>query len=159
MRTTVQRNNLRNLAEGARAGLGQWLVVVISATTLLTASGCSRAERLFDRVDRSKALMAETQVKMLHGALKSYRLDVGSYPSTAEGLSALMAAPADTVDYWQGPYLEDELPFDPWGQAYQYESPAENEYGIAIYSLGADGRRGGEGFDADLGYLPDAPRP
>ncbi|MGL6238263.1 type II secretion system major pseudopilin GspG [Aeromonas dhakensis] len=77
--------------------------------------------RLFSNVDKSKVKTAETQVKMLRGALQTYRLDVGSYPTTEQGLVSLMKAPAD-VPSWQGPYLEDQLPKDPWGRDYVYKS-------------------------------------
>jgi len=108
--------------------------------------------RLFSNVDKSKVKTAETQVKMLRGALQSYRLDVGSYPRAEQGLAALMSRPADTPS-WQGPYLEDELPRDPWSNPYVYKSPVDNLQGFALYSLGADGKEGGEGLDADVGYL------
>ncbi len=125
---------------------------------LATAVGCSRVSdrlsNIFDRVEQTKALSAETQVKMLRGALQSYRIDVGEYPSTSEGLTALMAPPPDAAYYWDGPYLMDEIPLDPWDTPYQYEYPSETSTGFALYSLGADGRTGGEGVDADIGYLP-----
>ncbi|MFQ2169768.1 type II secretion system major pseudopilin GspG [Aeromonas veronii] len=108
--------------------------------------------RLFSNVDKSKVKTAETQVKMLRGALQTYRLDVGSYPTTEQGLSALMKAPAD-VPSWQGPYLEDQLPKDPWGEDYVYKSPVSNLQGFSLYSLGADGKEGGEGLDAEVGIL------
>ena len=108
--------------------------------------------RLFSNVDKSKVKTAETQVKMLRGALQTYRLDVGSYPTTEQGLSALMKAPAD-VPSWQGPYLEDQLPKDPWGKDYVYKSPVSNLQGFSLYSLGADGKEGGEGLDAEVGIL------
>jgi general secretion pathway protein G len=108
--------------------------------------------RLFSNVDKSKVKTAQTQVKMLRGSLQTYRLDVGAYPTTEQGLAAIMSAPSDTKN-WQGPYLEDELPKDPWGHDYQYKSPANNLQGIALYSLGADGTPGGEGLDADVGIL------
>lgn len=108
--------------------------------------------RLFSNVDKSKVKTAQTQVKMLRGSLQTYRLDVGSYPSTEQGLTAMMSAPSDTKN-WQGPYLEDEIPKDPWGNDYQYQSPANTLQGIALYSLGADGKPGGEGLDADVGIL------
>ena len=111
--------------------------------------------RLFGRVDASKVQTAETQIKMLRGALQTYRLDIGTYPSTAEGLEALMTPPADVADYWNGPYLEDELPVDPWREPYRYEQPAENLQGFALYSLGADSESGGEDINADIGYLPE----
>ncbi|AEA85762.1 MULTISPECIES: type II secretion system major pseudopilin GspG [Stutzerimonas stutzeri group] len=108
--------------------------------------------RLFSNVDKSKVKTADTQVKMLRGSLQTYRLDVGSYPSTEQGLAALMHKPSD-VSNWQGPYLEDELPKDPWSNAYVYKSPVDNLQGFALYSLGADGKPGGDGLDADVGYL------
>lgn len=108
--------------------------------------------RLFSNVDKSKVKTADTQVKMLRGSLQTYRLDVGSYPSTEQGLAALMRKPSD-VSNWQGPYLEDELPKDPWSNAYVYKSPVDNLQGFALYSLGADGKPGGDGLDADVGYL------
>ena len=110
--------------------------------------------RLFGRVDSSKVQAAETQIKMLRGALQAYRLDVGRYPSTAEGLGALMRAPAEAAEFWRGPYLEDEVPSDPWNTPYRYEHPADNLQGFALYSFGADSERGGEGVDAEVGYLP-----
>lgn len=97
--------------------------------------------RLFSNVDKSKVKTADTQVKMLRGSLQTYRLDVGSYPSTEQGLAALMRKPSD-VSNWQGPYLEDELPKDPWSNAYVYKSPVDNLQGFALYSLGADGKPG-----------------
>ncbi|MYE13747.1 MAG: type II secretion system protein GspG [Gammaproteobacteria bacterium] len=113
--------------------------------------------RLLGTVESSKVRTADTQVKMLKGALMTYALDVGNFPSTSEGLAALMAPPADAADYWNGPYLDDELPLDPWRTPYRYEFPADNLQGYALYSLGADAQPGGEGNNADIGYLPAEP--
>ena len=110
--------------------------------------------RLFGKVDESKVQAAQTQIKMLRGALQAYRLDIGRYPSTAEGLAALMRPPPDVAAFWKGPYLDDELPTDPWRTPYRYESPADNLQGFALYSLGADAAQGGKDVDADIGYLP-----
>ena len=112
--------------------------------------------RLFGRIDQSKVQTAQTQIKMLRGALQVYRLDVGRYPTTAQGLAALMRAPQKVASFWSGPYLEDELPLDPWRTPYQYESPVDNLQGFALWSLGADSTKGGEGVDADVGYLPES---
>ena len=111
--------------------------------------------RLFGRVDTSKVRTAETQIKMLRGALQTYRLDIGRFPSSAEGLAALMRPPPEAAAYWSGPYLEDEVPPDPWNTPYRYQQPADNLQGFALYSLGADSKEGGEGVDADIGYLPE----
>lgn len=111
--------------------------------------------RLFGRVDSSKVQVAETQIKMLRGALQAYRLDIGRFPSTAEGLTALLRPPPEVAAFWSGPYLDDEMPLDPWRTPYRYEHPTDNLQGFALYSLGADAKEGGEGVNADVGYLPE----
>jgi len=84
------------------------------------------------------------------------RLDIGRFPTAAEGLALLNNMPQDPSisARWHGPYLEDALPPDPWGNPYQYSVPGANGQPFALYSFGADGKRGGEGLDADVGYLP-----
>lgn len=109
--------------------------------------------RLFSKVDSAKVKTAQTQVKMLKAALQSYRLDVGRYPTTEEGLKALMSQP-ETAKRWQGPYLDDELPMDPWYTPYNYIAGLDNLQGFALYSYGADTKEGGEGLNAEVGYLP-----
>ena len=111
--------------------------------------------QLMKQLDSSKVSVAETQIKMLRGALQTYRLDVGTYPSTAQGLAALMSPPDEVAEYWRGPYLQDELPTDPWRSPYQYEAPVDNLQGFVLYSFGMDSAKGGEGDNADIGYLPE----
>ena len=84
------------------------------------------------------------------------RLDIGRYPSDAEGLAMLNTPPADEKvrARWRGPYMDEAVPADPWGHPYQYSLGASGAQAFSLYSLGADGKRGGEGFDADIGYLP-----
>lgn len=112
--------------------------------------------KLFSKVDSSKVQTAQTQVKMLKGSLETLRLDIGRFPTAEEGLAILNAPPADEKlkTRWRGPYLDDKLPPDPWGNPYQYSIPGAESQPFALYSMGADGKRGGEGFDADVGYLP-----
>ena len=110
--------------------------------------------RLFGRVDTSKVQATEAQIKMLRGAIDTYRLDVGVLPDTTVGLKALTTPPDSVRARWKGPYLEDALPADPWGNPYQYALPGADGRPYALYSLGADGKRGGEGVDADVGWLP-----
>jgi general secretion pathway protein G len=114
--------------------------------------------KLFGRVDSSKIKTAEVQVKMFKGALETFRLDVGRLPTQAEGLLVLNQAPTDerAKARWRGPYLDQEVPMDPWGNTYLYSLPGANGQPFALYSLGADGKRGGEGTDADIGFLPAA---
>ena len=111
--------------------------------------------QLLNRLDTSKVAAADTQIKMLRSALQTYRLDVGSYPTTAQGLAALMSPPDEVAAYWRGPYLDDALPDDPWRHPYQYEAPVNNLQGFVLYSFGADSAKDGEGDNADIGYLPE----
>jgi general secretion pathway protein G len=112
--------------------------------------------KLFTKVDSSKVQTAQTQVKMFKGTLESLRLDIGRFPTEAEGLAVLNTPPADEKlkTRWRGPYLDEDLPLDPWGNPYQYSLPGSGGQPFALYSLGADGKRGGINFDADVGYLP-----
>ena len=156
-RRLADRAWLRKRSDGARAGASRGfslieLMVVLVILGLLTGLV---GPRLFGRVESSKVKTAETQVKLLKGALQTYRLDVGQYPNTAQGLAALMAPPPEVADYWDGPYLEEELPMDPWRTPYVYQFPANNLQGFALYSLGADSTEGGEGINAEVGYLSD----
>ncbi|HBD20983.1 MAG TPA: type II secretion system protein GspG [Arenimonas sp.] len=112
--------------------------------------------RLFSQADKAKVQTAETQVRMLKGALETMRLDIGRFPTAEEGLQALVTRPADAraAGRWEGPYLDDGLPADPWDNAYRYEPVPSETQPITLYSLGADGKPGGESYDADVGYLP-----
>ncbi|MDE0192377.1 MAG: type II secretion system major pseudopilin GspG [Gammaproteobacteria bacterium] len=114
------------------------------------------APTFMGRAEKSRGEVARVQIEYLHSALKTYRLDIGRYPSTEQGLGSLMQAPAEVADYWHGPYLDKEVPLDPWRNPYRYHYPADNLQGLALYSLGADGAEGGEDDNADIGYLPTA---
>ena len=102
--------------------------------------------RLFKKVGKAKQGTARTQIAQIEAALDSFRLDVGRYPTTSEGLAALMQSSAPG---WDGPYLKKKVPLDPWGRPYVYVSPGSRaEYELS--SLGKDGRPGGTGEDADV---------
>ncbi len=104
--------------------------------------------KFFGQIGKSEVKAARAQVDALQKSLDQYRLDVGRYPSTEQGLVVLVTKPADEPK-WQGPYLAKAVPKDPWGNDYQYRAPGEHgEYDLL--SLGKDGRPGGEGEDADL---------
>ena len=106
------------------------------------------APRYFGQIGKSEAKAARAQIDALEKALDTYRLDVGHYPSTEQGLDALQAAPGNDAK-WQGPYLKKAVPADPWGKPYQYKAPGEHgEYDLL--SLGKDGKPGGTGEDADI---------
>ncbi|RTL33454.1 MAG: type II secretion system protein GspG [Burkholderiales bacterium] len=104
--------------------------------------------KFFGQIGKSEVKAARAQVDALSKALDQYRLDVGRYPSTEQGLAALVLKPADEPR-WGGPYLSKALPKDPWGNDYQYRSPGDHgDYDLL--SLGRDGRPGGDGEDADI---------
>ena len=97
----------------------------------------------------SKTKTAGIQIADLSGALDIYRLEVGRYPTTSEGLQALVEAPGDSKN-WNGPYLKkSQVPKDPWGFDYEYRSPGEHG-AFDIWTLGADNREGGDGQDQDV---------
>jgi general secretion pathway protein G len=109
------------------------------------------APRYFDQVGKSKTKVAKAQIDSLEKALDQYRLDVGHYPSTEFGLTALVVKPSTEVDTkWQGPYLKKSLPNDPWERPYLYRSPGENAREYDLLSLGADGQLGGTGENTDV---------
>jgi general secretion pathway protein G len=112
--------------------------------------------RLFGQADNARVQTAETQVKMLKGALQTMRLDISRFPSTDEGLELLNTRPSDPAlaRRWRGPYLEEPVPNDPWDRPYVYRGEAGETQGFVLYSYGADGQAGGEDLDADIGYLP-----
>ena len=105
--------------------------------------------QVMKHVGSSKAKTAKLQIEELVSALDIYRLEVGSYPTTAQGLKALIEKP-EGVESWAGPYLRKRvIPKDPWGREYQYQYPGEHGE-VEIYSLGADNSEGGEGESADV---------
>jgi general secretion pathway protein G len=108
---------------------------------------------VFGHVGEAKVSAARAQIEIFGLALDVYRMDNDYYPSTGQGLSALVAQPTGDppARRWRGPYLKGGVPMDPWGQPYQYRSPADSaatQY--EIRSLGRDGRPGGTGEDADI---------
>lgn len=110
--------------------------------------------QLLSRVDTSKVSAANTQARMLKTSLETMRLDTGRFPTKEEGLESLNTPPKDErlARRWHGPYLSEDVPLDPWGNPYQYAP--ETDTTIALYSFGADGKAGGEGTNADVGFLP-----
>lgn len=121
------------------------MLVVLVIIGLLTSYV---APRFFAQVGRSEIKVAKAQMEAFGKALDQYRLDMGRYPNTEQGLAALMLAP-DASGRWQGPYLNKALPKDPWGHDYAYFAPGKNsEY--AIISYGRDGKPGGQGDAEDI---------
>ena len=106
--------------------------------------------RIMDRPEEARRTKAAIQIQSIEQALKLYKLDNRRYPSTEQGLGALVVRPsaAPAPENWKA-YVE-RLPADPWGQPYQYLAPGVHGE-VDVFSYGADGRPGGEGFDADIG--------
>ncbi len=122
------------------------LLVVIVIIGLLAAYV---GPKYFSQLGKSEVTIARAQIEAFEKSLDTYRLDVGRYPSTEEGMAALMAAPPTAGVKWNGPYLKKGIPQDPWGQAYQYRAPGTKaEY--EIVSTGKDGQPGGSGENADI---------
>ncbi len=97
--------------------------------------------KYFEQIGKSETKTAKAQIDALGKALDQYRLDVGQYPSTEQGLSALNKNPSNEAK-WAGPYLQKDVPSDPWGRAFLYKSPGEHgDYDL--FSLGKDGQQGG----------------
>jgi general secretion pathway protein G len=120
------------------------LMVVMVIIGLLAALV---APRLFPKLGKGKQAAAKAQIELLGQALDQYRLDTGTYPTSQEGLNALMANPGQ--EKWDGPYLKKNVPADPWGNPYNYQIPGtHSEYDL--FSYGRDNKPGGEGEDKDV---------
>lgn len=131
---------------------GFTLIEVMVVVVILGILAALIVPKIMSRPDEARAIAAKQDVAALAQALKLYRLDNRRYPSTEQGLQALVAKPAQAPvpDNWKsGGYLE-RLPLDPWGKPYQYLNPGLRGE-IDVFSFGADGQAGGEGSDADIG--------
>jgi general secretion pathway protein G len=121
------------------------ILVVITIIGLLAALV---GPRLWGKISGAKQSAAKAQIELFGTALDAFRLDIGRYPTTEEGLKALREKPS-AADNWQGPYLPKEIPLDPWKKSYVYRSPGEHgDYDIISY--GAGGVEGGEGESEDV---------
>jgi general secretion pathway protein G len=124
--------------------LVELLVVMIIIGLLAALVG----PRFIRQEEKAKIKATKAQIELLGTALDTFRLDVGRYPSTQEGLEALRTKPG-ALERWDGPYLKKDLPLDPWGKAYVYKSPGEHGP-FDIISYGADGAPGGEEDNRDI---------
>jgi len=122
------------------------LLVVIVIIGLLAAYV---GPKYFSQLGKSEVTIAKAQIEAFEKSLDTFRLDVGRYPTTEEGLGALLVAPATATAKWNGPYLKKGVPPDPWGHPYQYKAPGSKSE-FDIISLGRDGQPGGSGEDADI---------
>lgn len=147
------RSTVRCRLSGRRRGLrGAFtLIEVLVVVVIIAVLATLVAPSVFQHVGEAKETTARAQVEMLGAALDAYRLHLGRYPTTEEGLSALWQRPPSMPAGWRGPYLSRAVPLDPWGRAYIYRSPGSLERGgYELLSLGADGRSGGDGEARDV---------
>ncbi|MFA5353947.1 MAG: type II secretion system major pseudopilin GspG [Thermodesulfovibrionales bacterium] len=130
-----------------RDARGFTLVELLVVMVIIGLLAALVAPRLFPKLGKGKQAAAKAQIELLGQALDQFRLDVGRYPATQEGLNALSTNPG--MENWEGPYLKKGLPADPWGKPYQYQSPGTHgEYDL--FSYGRDGAPGGESEDKDI---------
>lgn len=122
------------------------LLVVILIIGLLTGIV---APRFMSQISRSETTAARAQIDAFDKAIQAFRIDMGRYPSDAEGLRALVT-PVGSDARWRGPYLKDNVPLDPWGSPYQYRFPSSRSKDFDLVSLGRDKAAGGSGDDADI---------
>lgn len=125
------------------------MIVVLAIIALIAAL---IVPNIIGRPDQARVTVAQSDLRSISAALKMYRLDNGDYPSTAQGLAALVAKPSgepQPTNYAAGGYL-DKLPVDPWGDPYVYRSPGGDGAGFDLVSNGKDGKPGGEALNADI---------
>jgi general secretion pathway protein G len=130
-----------------RAGIT--LIEMMVVVTIIAMFGALVLPRLLSRTDTARQTAAKAQINGFMTALGAYKLDTGTYPTTEMGLNALRLRPPN-VHNWQGPYLPQEIPNDPWGRAYAYRYPGEHGDEPDLVSFGADGVAGGDGINADI---------
>jgi general secretion pathway protein G len=128
---------------------GMTLIELLVVLLILALIAAFAVPRVMKYLGGARSDAATIQIERLGGILDLYRLDVGRYPRTDEGLQALVEAPTD-ADRWNGPYVKKKNSLiDPWGKPYEYRSPGDHgEYDL--FTLGADGVNGGDGDDADV---------
>ncbi len=126
------------------------LIEMLVVVTIIALFAALVAPRMLQKSDTARVVAARAQINSFMTALGAYKLDTGLYPTTEQGLNALRVKP-EGLSQWQGPYLPQEIPTDPWGNAYVYRFPSENG-GLEpeIISYGADGQPGGDGIYADI---------
>ncbi|AZP12392.1 type II secretion system major pseudopilin GspG [Undibacterium parvum] len=137
--------NLQSKTKHEGFTLLELLVVIVIIGLLAAYVG----PKYFSQLGKSEVTIAKAQIEAFEKSLDTYRLDLGHYPNSEEGLGALLSAPAANAAKWNGPYLKKAVPPDPWGHPYIYRSPgAKSDF--EIVSFGRDGQPGGSGEDADI---------
>jgi general secretion pathway protein G len=147
MRNLTLRNN-KNIGR-KRQSRGFTLIEILVVVVIIGILGAVIVPNLLGRPDQARVTAAKSDIRNLSNALDIYRLDNFVYPSTEQGIEALVSAPSgfpEPKNYNPDGYIKN-LPTDPWGSPYVYE---RTQSGFTLFSLGADGTEGGEGLNADI---------
>jgi general secretion pathway protein G len=147
---------MRTRVKGGKcpASHGFTLIEIMVVVVILGILAALIAPNVISRIDEAQVTKVKQDIRAIESALKLYRLDRFRYPTTEEGLAALVTPPSDSTVAWPaGGYL-DRMPKDPWDRPYVYLSPG-NQGEFDVYTLGRDGVQGGEGVDADVGNWED----
>jgi general secretion pathway protein G len=149
MHETVGREKIVRANPNAGFTLIEIMAVVLIIGLLSTIVGVS----IFAQVDKGRVTSTSVQISNLESVLELYRMDNARYPTTEEGLDALINEPDGAKNFPPGGYLQKRrIPEDPWGNPYEYEQPGQNNtYSFDLWSYGADGKPGGDGVNADIG--------
>lgn len=137
----------KSVVKRRRAGVT--LIEMLVVVTIIALFAAVVAPRMLKRTDIARVTAARTQINSFMTALGTYKLDTGTFPTTEMGLEALRSRPQG-VPQWNGPYLPQEIPVDPWGRPYVYKYPGEHGDEPDVISYGADGQPGGESINADV---------
>lgn len=132
---------------------GFTLIELLVVVVILSILAALIVPKIMDRPDEARIIAAKSDIRAIGSALKLYKLDNGVYPSTEQGLQALVKKPesGDIPRNWKSSGYLDRMPKDPWRNDYQYLNPGLHGQDIDIFSLGADSQPGGEGSNADIG--------
>ena len=132
-----------------RQARGFTLVEIMVVVAIIGLLAVMVVPQVFNQLGSAQEKRVAQDIRAIESSLKFYKLDTFSYPSTSEGLQALVSQPGNTGN-WRGPYL-DTLPKDPWDQEYRYANPGSHGQEIEVFTYGADNAEGGDGADADWG--------
>lgn len=148
MKQSRNRLRLENGFQVNQQG-GFTLIEIMVVVIIISILSALVAPQFFSKLDQAKEIAVQNDIKSIEGQMAMYRLDNFNYPSSGEGIKALVSSTGKKT--WRGPYLK-KMPLDPWKNEYQYQFPGtRNPDGFDVWSLGSDGQPGGEGNASDLG--------